>query len=180
LTVRTRGLTCQPVTPLRTGYRMSDNLRLLRYPRVVATVVAVVVAQVIVHDRLHGAAGLAALLLTAVAGVIGVVAALKGGQDRDARRRWTDPLPPWQAVGDHAVRLLADAPARVEVEPPGDGRHACVTVLSAERRIVMVVRGMRVYAHVEGETDPVEVVLRETARGGWRDDLADLLRTPAP
>jgi hypothetical protein len=157
---------------------MSDNVRLPRYPRVVATVIAVAVTQAVVRDLLHGPAGLAGLLLTAVAGVVGVVAALKGGQDRDARRQWTDPRPPWQAVGDHAVRLLADSPARVEVEPPGDGRHACITVISAERRVVLVVKGTRVYAHVEDEVDPVEVVLRETARGSWRDDLANLLRTP--
>ncbi|MFL6078237.1 MAG: hypothetical protein ACJ73S_33155 [Mycobacteriales bacterium] len=164
---------------LRTRYRMSDNLRLLRYPRVVATVVAVVVVQAVVRDRLHGPAGLAGLLLTAVAGVVGVVAAVKAGRDREARRQWTDPRPPWQAVRDHAVRVLADSPARVDAEPPGDGRHACVTVISAERRIALVVKGMRVYAHVDGEADPIELVLRETARGGWREDLADLLRTPA-
>jgi hypothetical protein len=154
---------------------MSDNVRLLRHPRVLATVTAVAVVQAVIAAFVHGPAGLAGLLLTAVAGVVGTVAALKGGQDRDAWRQWTDPRPPWRAVGDHAVQLLADSPARVEVEPPGEGRYACITVISAERRVVLVVKGMRVYAHVDGEDDPVEMVLRETARGSWRDDLAQIV-----
>jgi hypothetical protein len=166
------------MTSRRTGYRTSDYLRLLRHPPVIATVVAVVVVQAVVRDRLHEPARLAVLLLTAVAGVIGVVAAFKGGQDRDARRRWTDPRPPWQAVRDHAVESLAGAPARVDAEPPAAGRYAAITVISADRRIVLVVKGMRVYAHVDGEADPVELVLRDTPRGSWRDDLTDLLRTP--
>ena len=111
---------------LRTGYTLPGTLRLIRYPSVLATVVAAVLVAAAVHDVLRGWAGFGAASLVVGAGGFLAGVAVERVRDREAARRWTDPRPPWEAVTDQVGESRLDRNVKrffVELHRAADPTH---------------------------------------------------------